>query len=152
MRAHHKLSNTGIAILTIALLGLLGVWFLRNSFGSGRSDSWKIEAISVYSVSGKEMAELSQEDMLDLARLLDRVEVVGEGSDPRMDIDGNFPTTKMFLLELADGSSLDFGVSGDAYRIDEKTEYEAADRRICHDIYLTYYSLIEKYLGWKPPV
>lgn len=119
---------------TYAVLGILLLLFILLSMISyahrtffRRLELDEIQSINIYSVYHYDgepaVATLSEEETLQVYELLNQVELPGIGSD---DFLGYTPyRTKVFKIELTNGTSIDFAPSGSTYIINSEKCFPA---------------------------
>ena len=141
----NKKSKKSIAILTIIaipiLIIIIGMQYKKNDMLVNLTES-QIDSIFLYSWGGMKQAELSKSETTDLVRQLNKIRLIGRGSDKFKNYGGG--TWVMFRITLNDGSEFDFSAFDPFYIINAQIGYKA-NSMIAKEIQETYYALLGKY-------
>lgn len=107
-------------------------------------DISQIEQVYIYSRSGKDMVQLTDDDMAILLQKMAGVKLIGEGTEDFKEYVGI--QWKMFHFKFEDGSEMVFSAGNPFYIIDCKWGFPS-NYSDCDNLSNFYYSLVKQYFS-----
>lgn len=115
----------------------------RDHINFAKLDMSQIENILLYDYAGQTVA-LTEQEVLELIPLLNKVELVGEWTQEFRDYTGHY---RMFQIYLRNGKSFDFAANTPMYNIDGERGYKAEGAALdaCYELDQKYLELVDLY-------
>lgn len=107
-------------------------------------DVSQIERAYIYSRSGKDTAELTDDDMAMLLKKMAGVKLLGEGTEDFKNYDGI--QYRMFYFDMKNGSKIAFSAGNPFYIIDAKWGFKC-NYSDCDNLSQFYHSIVRQYFN-----